>query len=61
MRIDEIKTPDHSAEKKVFSAQLDKKLVERFDKTASSLGWGSKRKIIEHALTKVLDELEIGK
>lgn len=59
MRIDEIKPPDQSAEKQVFSAQLDKRLVERLNKTAANFGWGSKRKIIEHALTKVLDELEV--
>ena len=58
MGIENIKVPDHSAEKKVFSAQLDKSLVERFDETASKYGWGSKRRLIEHALNKVLDELQ---
>lgn len=61
MRIEEMKVPVHSAEKKMFSAQLDKELVERFDKTASALGWGSKRRLIEYALNKLLDELKTDK
>lgn len=58
MGIEKIKVPNHSAEKKVFSAQLDKNLVERFDETASRYGWGSKRRLVEYALNKVLDELQ---
>lgn len=58
MGIEKMLVPDHSAEKKQFTAQLNKELVERFDKISSSFGWGAKRRIIEHALISVINELE---
>lgn len=58
MRMDEIAVPVHNAEKKMFSAQLDKELVERFDRIASSYGWGAKRRLVEYALNKVLEDLQ---
>lgn len=58
MSIEKMVTPNHSAPKKQLTAQLDKDLVERFDKISSSYGWGAKRRIIEYALNNALNELE---
>lgn len=58
MSIENMKIPNHSAQKKQLSAQLDKELVERFERVSSGFGWGSKRRIIEHALNTILDDLQ---
>lgn len=58
MSIEKMLIQNHSAPKKQFTAQLDKNLVERFEKVSSVYGWGAKRRIIEYALITVLDELE---
>ena len=58
MGIEKMDIPNHSVPKKQFTAQLDKKLVERFVQVSSTFGWGAKRRIIEYALNSALDELE---
>lgn len=55
-----IRIPDHNCDQVVFGSKIDKKIHDRFQLASERYGWGGKRRLLEAAIIKFLDETDFG-
>ena len=48
---------DQTADKSQMGVLIDKKIINKIDDVSKLIGWGGKRRIIETALNRFIDEL----
>ncbi len=53
-----IPVPNHNSEQIVFGSKIDKVIFERFQSASKRFGWGGKRRLLEAAIVKLLDETD---
>lgn len=57
-RLEKLNAPKKGVNKKQIASLIDADVIDRLDFFANKMGFGSKRMIIENALTSFLDQLE---
>lgn len=57
-RFDKLLIVKQGVSKKPIASLIDADIIDRLDELAKHLGFGSKRIIIENALTRFMDELD---
>jgi hypothetical protein len=53
-----IRIPNHYSEQVIFGSKIDKDIHDRFQNASKRFGWGGKRRLLEAAIVKILDEVD---
>jgi hypothetical protein len=54
----DIRIPNHASQKMMLGSDIDVEVYERFQKASKKFGWGGKRRLLEAAIVKILDETD---
>lgn len=57
-KLELIEHVSHVAEKSQMGVMIDKQIINQVENVSKELGWGGKRRIIETALNRFLNELK---
>lgn len=53
-----IRIPNHKANKVFMGSEIDAEVMNRFQEASRLFGWGGKRRLLEAAIVKILDEID---